>query len=69
MRIATADVREKVSSNSADLFAGVGLGYHFSQGLGVTVDYLMFNDVGDEDKTGEGDIKSFRIGVTYTFPN
>jgi OmpA-OmpF porin, OOP family len=59
---------EKLSSDSADFFAGAGVGYRFTDSFAASVDYLIFKDVGDGDETGEGDIKSFRIGVTYTFP-
>jgi OOP family OmpA-OmpF porin len=58
---------DTVSANSADLFAGLGLGYRFSDTLAASVDFTRFKDVGDEEKTGEGDITSFRVGLTYTF--
>ena len=58
---------DTVSSNSADLFAGVGVGYHFTDSLAASLDYTRFKDVGDENETGEGDITSFRLGLSYTF--
>lgn len=64
----TFDQSDTVSSESLDLFAGVGLGYRFTDSFAASLDYTRFKDVGDEDDTGEGDITSFRLGVTYTFP-
>lgn len=66
--LSTFNNGDTVSANSADLFAGVGLGYRISDNFGASLDFTRFKDVGDEDKTGEGDITSFRLGVTYTFP-
>ncbi len=41
-------------------FAGVGLGYHFTDTLAASVDSSHASkDVGDENETGEGDITSF----------
>jgi len=68
LTLGTFNGNEKVSSNSLDLFAGVGLGYHFTDELAASVDYLRFKDVGEENETGDGDVTSFRIGLTYTFP-
>jgi len=58
---------ETVSSNSADFFAGIGIGYRFSNTLAASLDFTRFKAVGDEEKTGEGDITSFRVGLQYTF--
>ena len=57
-----------VSSTSLDFFAGIGLGYRFTDSFAASVDYTRFKAVGDENETGEGEITSFRLGVTYTFP-
>jgi OOP family OmpA-OmpF porin len=56
-----------IEDNSQDLFAGVGVAYHFFEGLTASVDYSRYKDVGSDD-TGEGDVTSLRIGLTYTIP-
>jgi hypothetical protein len=43
------------------------VGYHFTDSLAASLDYTRFKDVGDEEETGEGDITSFRLGLSYTF--
>jgi OOP family OmpA-OmpF porin len=58
----------RLESDSQDLFAGVGLAYHFFDGLTASVDYSRYKDVGSENETGEGDVTSFRVGLTYTIP-
>lgn len=65
--LSTFNERDVVSSNSTDFFAGVGFGYRFSNTLGASIDYTRFKDVGSKNKTGEGDIAAFRIGLQYTF--
>jgi hypothetical protein len=57
----------RIEDDSQDLFAGVGVAYHFFEGLTASVDYSRYKDVGS-DETGEGDITSLRIGLTYTIP-
>jgi predicted porin len=57
----------RLEDDSQDLFAGVGVAYHFFDGLAASVDYSRYKDVG-ADNTGEGDVTSLRIGLTYTIP-
>jgi OOP family OmpA-OmpF porin len=60
--------RTALESDSQDLFAGVGVAYHFADGLTASVDFTRYKAVGDENETGEGDITSLRVGVHYTIP-
>jgi OmpA-OmpF porin, OOP family len=56
---------ESFSGSSQDVFYGVGAALHFGTNWSISLDYLMFKDVGDEEETGEGDIDSLTLGVIY----
>jgi opacity protein-like surface antigen len=55
------------SANSVDPLAGVGLAWKPNQQLKIRAEYTRFSNVGDEDKTGEINIDTFNVGVTYAF--
>jgi OmpA-OmpF porin, OOP family len=59
--------RQSFSASSEDVFAGVGAAFHFTKNLGVSLDYSLFQDVGDEEETGEGDVDSLRLSLQYRF--
>jgi hypothetical protein len=55
------------SANSQDLFFGLGATYSFTPSFGITVDYTLFKDVGDEDETGEADVSTLTAGAIFRF--
>jgi OmpA-OmpF porin, OOP family len=65
--LASATERQSFSASSEDVFAGVGAAFHFTKNFGVSLDYSLFQDVGEEDSTGEGDIDSLRLSLQYRF--
>jgi OmpA-OmpF porin, OOP family len=59
--------RQSFSASSEDVFAGVGAAFHFTKNFAVSLDYSLFQDVGDEEETGEGDIDALRLSLQYRF--
>ncbi len=60
-------VSESESFSDNDLFYGVGVSWYVGANWSLNLDYLLYKDVGTEDETGETDIDSFTLGVTYRF--
>jgi OOP family OmpA-OmpF porin len=56
---------ESFSSDSRDVFFGLGAGLHFGGQWSISLDWQTFKDVGDEEETGEADIDRISLGVTY----
>lgn len=52
-------------ASTQELFLGLGAGWDFSEDFGLRLDFQMFMDVGDEDRTGESDLGLFSVGVTF----
>ena len=55
------------SANSVDPLAGVGLAWKPYKQLKIRAEYTRFSNVGDKDETGEINIDTFNVGVTYSF--
>jgi len=55
------------SKSEEEFFYGIGGGYTFNETWNVRVEYTIFQDIGDEDLTGETDLDRFVIGVNYRF--
>jgi opacity protein-like surface antigen len=55
------------SESEQEFFYGVGGGYTFNETWNVRVEYTIFQDIGDEDLTGESDLDRFVIGLNYRF--
>jgi opacity protein-like surface antigen len=62
-------VRESMSESKSEeeFFYGIGGGYTFNETWNVRVEYTIFQDIGDEDLTGETDLDRFVIGLNYRF--
>lgn len=60
-------VSDSISGSSQDVFAGVGAAYHFTKSVALSLDYSALSKVGNENETGEVDVKSLRLGVQYAF--
>jgi OOP family OmpA-OmpF porin len=55
------------SKSEEEFFYGIGGGYTFNETWNVRVEYTIFQDIGDEDITGETDLDRFVIGLNYRF--
>jgi OOP family OmpA-OmpF porin len=59
-------VSDSFSSNSQDIFYGLGLGLHLGEHWNFSLDWQQFANVGDEDETGETDIDRYSLGVSFS---
>ena len=55
------------SDNGFSLAYGVGAQYNFNPHLGVRAEFEVFHDVGNENTTGQGDIRMWSVGVVWRF--
>lgn len=55
------------SKSEEEFFYGIGAGYTFNETWNVRIEYTVFQDIGDEDLTGEEDLDRFVIGLNYRF--
>lgn len=46
---------------------GLGATYNFNKQLGLRVEYEKFDNLGNEDKTGKGDVDLISAGVVFKF--
>jgi OOP family OmpA-OmpF porin len=51
------------SDNGFALAYGAGVQYSFTHNLGVRAEYEVFHDVGNENTTGQGDVRIWSVGV------
>lgn len=58
---------ESFSASSQDVFFGLGASFHFTENLSASLDYSLFQDVGDEEETGESKVDAITLGLTYRF--
>ncbi|HEY8509756.1 MAG TPA: outer membrane beta-barrel protein [Steroidobacteraceae bacterium] len=58
---------DSFSASSQDVFFGIGASFHFTDNLSASLDYSLFQDVGDEDETGESKVDAITLGLTYRF--
>lgn len=56
---------DSTSTDSRDLFFGVGAGMHLGEQWSFSLDWQRFKDVGDEEESGENDIDRISLGVIY----
>lgn len=58
-------VRER--AKDIDLTFGAGLKYHFTRNVAGRLEFQRYNNVGDEDRTGQVDINIWSIGLQVRF--
>jgi opacity protein-like surface antigen len=58
---------EEGSANTAGVFAGVGASFHFTQNVGVSLDYTLFKDAVDDEDLGKSDVDALRLSLLYRF--
>jgi OmpA-OmpF porin, OOP family len=56
-----------VSKTGTDLMFGLGGSMNLGRNLAVRVEWERFNDVGDENVTGEGDIDLLSASIVFRF--
>jgi OOP family OmpA-OmpF porin len=61
------EVTDEVSENNEGVFAGVGAAFHFTDNVGVSLDYTLFKDATDDEDLGKGDIDALRLSLLYRF--
>jgi len=55
------------SDNGFSFAYGLGAQYNFNPHLGVRAEFEVFHDVGNENTTGQGDIRMWSVGVVWRF--
>jgi OOP family OmpA-OmpF porin len=55
------------SASGASLTWGVGVAWQFTPKAALRVEYQQYNDLGDENTTGQGDISVIGANVLYRF--
>lgn len=58
---------DSISANSEDFFYGLGVGFNVGEHWTFGADWTTYKDVGDKDKTGEGDIRTLTVSGFYRF--
>lgn len=61
------DLTGSDSQSEEEFFYGIGGGYTFNETWNIRAEYTIFQDIGDEDLTGESDLDRFVLGVNYRF--
>jgi OOP family OmpA-OmpF porin len=69
MSVTVDDVTESFSDSSSEeeFFYGLGAGYTLNETWNFRIEYSVFQDIGDEDLTGEADLDRFVFAVNYMF--
>ncbi len=67
--ISSFAINSTFNDSSKDFVFNLGFGasYSFTENVAVRASYVRFFDVGDKNKTGEGDIDVLSVGLTYSF--
>lgn len=63
----TLSLSETVSASAQDLFYGVGAALHLGGNWSLNLDYQLYKDIGDEEKTGETDVDSITLAAIFRF--
>lgn len=58
---------DKFSENSQEFFYGIGAGLKLGEHWHLGLDWIRYNDVGDEDTTGESNIDNLSVSATFHF--
>lgn len=54
----------EVSENSNDVFLGIGAAFEINPRLSLSLNFVHYKDVGDEDETGEADVNVVNLALT-----
>jgi OOP family OmpA-OmpF porin len=67
VRFSIGTISDSANARNENLLLGLGLGYDFSKNVGARLEWEHFRQVGDKDKTFEGDVNVFTLGIVYSF--
>jgi OmpA-OmpF porin, OOP family len=56
-----------VSESGTDFTYGLGLRFDFTKSLGARLEWQRYNDLGDENTTGKGDVNLWNLGIVFKF--
>ncbi len=55
------------SETGTDYFYGIGAGYNLTHNIALRAEWERYNNVGDENTTGESDVDMWSAGVQFAF--
>jgi OOP family OmpA-OmpF porin len=58
---------QRITGDDTDIFYGAGAALHLGPSWSLSLDYQLYNDVGNEDNTGETDVDSVTLAAMYRF--
>lgn len=58
-------LHRRVDASQTELLAGLGAAWNVSEAVALRVEYQRFFEVGDEEKTGEGDVDLIQVAVLF----
>ncbi len=56
-----------VSDTATDFTFGVGLKYDFTKNIAARLEYQRYNNLGNNNTTGQSDVDRFSLGVVFKF--
>ena len=59
--------RTSASASGSDLTYGVGVGWNLSKNVALRAEYQQYNNVGDENTTGQSDVSVMGINGIFKF--
>jgi len=66
-RVGGGMAAESFSDTDTNTKFGLGVNYAFSKSVGVRAEWERYNDLGDENVTGEADVDLWSVGMTFKF--
>ena len=55
----------RVDASQTELYAGAGAAWNINESFTLRVEYQKFFDVGDDEKTGEGDVDTLSLSLLF----
>lgn len=58
-------LHRRVDASQTELFGGIGAAWNINQGTALRVEYQKFFDVGDDEKSTEGDVDVLNVSILF----
>jgi hypothetical protein len=58
-------MHDRVDASETEVYGGIGGAWNINENTVLRVEYQKYLDVGDDEKTGEGDIDVFNLSVLF----
>lgn len=58
---------DSVSASTQETFVGIGVGFKFTERLGLNLDWTRYGNVGDEEETGEANVDDLSLSLVFRF--